>query len=346
MTLGFSAKKGVTEDSERRILHTVKAEPNYSPRADERPDKVTWKLSPADKSDGIGDYMAVAMLIERARGSRFVIKVESKASLGFISNAANAFPGRTETYLGPFGPAPKDGRVQEMPSGVSENALQMVSSENLLQTFAFIHIPEKVLPRSFYKNAGKFIGVILSHFVASVPNLTHTDTSAPLEPASTSAPSLSGISSTQILSTPSAQTNQRVENSLTSPVPNNSALMLEQAATARPSTVLAQHSDEHAPSETKRGHPNSLEDLPSTARTSMSHQNGSFRPNKVRFGTGVVAQQGRGKAFELHNSRAERHRKMAALYQRLAQLHREEAEEAEMWDERRYADEAEMDELY
>jgi hypothetical protein len=46
----------------------------------------------------------------------------------------------------------------------------------------------------------------------------------------------------------------------------------------------------------------------------------------------------------LSNSQAMRHRKMAALYRRLAQLHREEAEEAEAFEESQYADEVEREE--
>jgi hypothetical protein len=46
----------------------------------------------------------------------------------------------------------------------------------------------------------------------------------------------------------------------------------------------------------------------------------------------------------LSSSRAMRHRKMAALYQRLAQLHREEAEEAEALEGSQYADEVEREE--
>jgi hypothetical protein len=60
----------------------------------------------------------------------------------------------------------------------------------------------------------------------------------------------------------------------------------------------------------------------------------------------VEAKQLRGRSFISSNSRASRHRKMAALYQRLAQLHREEAEEADALDEAEaaYADEAERTE--
>jgi hypothetical protein len=43
----------------------------------------------------------------------------------------------------------------------------------------------------------------------------------------------------------------------------------------------------------------------------------------------------------MQSSRAVRHRKMAALYQRLAQLHREEAQEIDEWGGELYADEAE-----
>lgn len=49
-------------------------------------------------------------------------------------------------------------------------------------------------------------------------------------------------------------------------------------------------------------------------------------------------------AFMSSNSRAIRHRKMAALYQRLAQLHREEAEEAAAFEEAEYADDVERKE--
>jgi hypothetical protein len=46
----------------------------------------------------------------------------------------------------------------------------------------------------------------------------------------------------------------------------------------------------------------------------------------------------------MSNPRSIRHRKMAALYSRLAKLHREEAEEAEILNEEVYADEVEREE--
>ena len=51
-------------------------------------------------------------------------------------------------------------------------------------------------------------------------------------------------------------------------------------------------------------------------------------------------------SFSISSSRAMRHRKMAALYQRLAQLHREEAEEAEAFEESQYADDVEREEAF
>jgi cytochrome c1 len=138
----------------------VTAEDDYSRinKAARLPDIVTWELSPADKSDGIGDYMAVAMLIQRAKGSQFRIKVSTDANLGWFSKAKNSFPGRNKTiYLGPFGPAPPKNSLQKPPPDVSENKLKAAGAENLLQTFAFVHVPEKIEPRTIYTGPSTYI---------------------------------------------------------------------------------------------------------------------------------------------------------------------------------------------
>jgi hypothetical protein len=150
-SLGFTASKSLTQETKKRVLHSVSAKPDFGPGTVESPDKVTWTLSPAEKADGIGDYMVVAMLIKRARGSSFVIEVKTKGSLGFFHDKVNAFPGHADTYLGPFPRPAKEGATPlKTPSGVEENNLGATSSENLLQTLSFVHIPEKVAARQIY----------------------------------------------------------------------------------------------------------------------------------------------------------------------------------------------------
>lgn len=150
VTFGLSAKKSKSEEQQHRVLHTVEARPGYSDRVDNRPDIVTWTVLPADKADGIGDYMVIAVLIERARGCQFMIKASSKAKLSLISNAMNHWNGKSEVFLGPFGSATSSDEKRLTPPGVNEGNLQAVSSENLLQKLAFVHIPEKVAPRNLY----------------------------------------------------------------------------------------------------------------------------------------------------------------------------------------------------
>jgi hypothetical protein len=150
-SLGFTASKSLTKEMKKRVLHSISAKPDFGPGTDESPDKVTWTLSPAEKADGVGDYMVVAMLIKRARGSSFVIEVKTKGSLGFFHDKVNAFPGHADTYLGPFPRPAKEGAIPlKTPSGVEANNLGATSSENLLQTLSFVHIPEKVAARQIY----------------------------------------------------------------------------------------------------------------------------------------------------------------------------------------------------
>jgi hypothetical protein len=150
-SLGFTASKSLSEEIKRRVLHTVSARPDYGPGTDECPDEVTWSLSPAEKADGIGDYMVVAMLIRRARASSFIIRVKTKAELGFFADKLNAFPGHADTCLGPFPRPQRNGTAQlKAPPGIEENNLGATSEENLLQTLAFIHVPEKVAARDIY----------------------------------------------------------------------------------------------------------------------------------------------------------------------------------------------------
>lgn len=152
VSIGFSASKSVTEESSKRILHTVEAKSAWRPGSgrDASPYQITWTLKPAEKSNGIGDYMAVALLVKQHRGSKFVLQAESTAKVGLRAKLGDLFDGSVGITLGPFGTALRDDQIQNIPSGISANNLGAASRENLLQSLAFIHVPEKREARQVY----------------------------------------------------------------------------------------------------------------------------------------------------------------------------------------------------
>ncbi|KAI8634075.1 hypothetical protein F5Y19DRAFT_198669 [Xylariaceae sp. FL1651] len=255
LSLGFTASKSVTEEIKKRVLHRVSARPHYGSNSSKHPDKITWTISPAEDADGIGDYMVAAMLISRAKGSSFIIEVGTDAGLGLLHDAANHFPGRAKLALGPFPTELEPGEKKStVPPGVEENSLEAISSENLLQTFSFVHIPEKTLAREIYRKT-----------TATLETMTIE------EGGETSLP--------------------------------------DQAPLVAPATG-----------------PELLKGKPMAAETPA-------RLNRVVRLPGVKMAQTTGRPVATSSARAIRLRKVAAHYQRLAQLYREEADEADGLDE-------------
>ncbi|KAH6961866.1 hypothetical protein BKA56DRAFT_185824 [Ilyonectria sp. MPI-CAGE-AT-0026] len=239
LSLGVTASSSTTEQWERRILHRLSSGILYD-NATKGPDVIWWELEPAAKSEGIGDCMAVALLVKRAQGSGFFIHAGCEADVGFLASANRLFRKRQKATMGPFDPA-----------GVDEKDLHASSTKEILRELAYLHVAEKADARVFY---------------AQTAAAAATTVSAAPEPKQDPVPAPSPVSAPAVGIVPA-------------PVFDPAA------ATGEP-----------------------------------KHSHGGHLP---------------------FNSRAIRHKRMAALYERLAQLHREEAAEALGTDEVAYADEAE-----
>lgn len=161
-SLGLTTSKSKTAESQRRVLHKLSSGTVYD-TGDEGPNVVWWRLEPATESDGIGDSIAVAVLIRRAKSSKFDISLDAKADVGFrarVSEPWKVFQKRQKTVLGPFGPA--DGGARSIPEDVDEHDLHAASTNEILKRLVYVHVPEKVAAKEFYSTGMKHTFVYFS----------------------------------------------------------------------------------------------------------------------------------------------------------------------------------------
>ena len=148
--LSILASQKNAEEFQRRKLHTLQAGTDRDKTNSRKPNIVWWELKAADESNGVGDQLDIAILLERSESNQFVVKAETKA--GFVGFSPRdmklPFQKRRCIEFGPFDPT--RGVTQSIPDGVDAKELHAVSTNEVLRNFAHIHIPEKVDPVDYY----------------------------------------------------------------------------------------------------------------------------------------------------------------------------------------------------
>ncbi|KAI1112637.1 hypothetical protein F5Y14DRAFT_463234 [Nemania sp. NC0429] len=280
--LGLTFSKSKSEEFQSRRILKVEAKEDWSATENanrKRTDRIRWTVTPADQSDGIGDYFVIAFLVRRSRETKFRIRVESEASISVFKDSVNDLLswGRKAT-LGDFGPASAPNQLK--PSGVEETNLERVARQNILRNIAGVHIPERVAAKSVYN-------------VADEKNAT-TSTTTPL------------AAGTPVMLSPNVQV-----------AAGNAGVQLA------PGPVI--------------GTPPVIASIASSATRGSAYLACQMQSEQEI----LVAANSRSRG----DKRAVRHRRMAALYRRLAQLHMEEAEDIDgIPSMESYANEAERQE--
>lgn len=145
-----------TGEFERHKLHKLSSGSSRSETRLKKKNLVWWELEAAEESNGVGDHIVVAVLIQRASGSEFAIKVDTKAGFGGFKDAFDKvkkpFKKRKVVFLGLFNSAPR-GAEEQIPRGVSKNELHAASTNDVLKTLAYVHVPEQVATATLYKES-------------------------------------------------------------------------------------------------------------------------------------------------------------------------------------------------
>lgn len=161
-SLGVKASGSTQKQFTQRHLYELQADSWPEPVSLSEPNVVRWRMKAATKFEGIGDSISVAVLLRRARSSRFSIRFEVKADVGFLarvseklSNALKPRKKKGGIMLGPFGPAKGANPVpdgQTIPEDVYPTNLHDASLKDLLDKLAFVHTVEAVESKKFYSN--------------------------------------------------------------------------------------------------------------------------------------------------------------------------------------------------
>jgi hypothetical protein len=158
-SLSLTASGSTQKEFTQRDLYELQTDSWPEPMSLSEPNVVRWRMKAATQFEGVGDSIGVSVLLRRARSSRFSVRLEVKADVGFRARMSeklsNLNPRKKEQgiKLGPFGPvkgaeAVPDG--QTIPEGVDPTNLHDASLKNLLDKLAFVHRIETLESKQFY----------------------------------------------------------------------------------------------------------------------------------------------------------------------------------------------------
>ncbi|TFB01045.1 hypothetical protein CCMA1212_006896 [Trichoderma ghanense] len=191
---------------------------------------VKFTLEPASQDEGIGDSLAIALIVKRCPGSNFYISVLTEAEVGFRARDLVSWKNRLHNSLriGPFGPATSNRETS--PPGVDKTNLQAASNQ-ILKSLAYLHMPEKGTRKLFLDHS--------SNSVVMEDILTGSESHAP-EPAgyglSQRTSGSPAVETSQARNTGTARINsdQGVDDLAAQPMPSTEALGHKQIRVGQP----------------------------------------------------------------------------------------------------------------
>lgn len=275
--------------------------------------QAAWNIHAANEQQGIGDSFTVAMLIKRPPGTEFQLVTEVDGEVGsFLAGArkfisSNVRGKKPPTQLATF---PIDFSNEKVPPGVSAKDLHRASTDNVMRDIEDIglHLPEKAAPMRF--RPGESTGTRS----AQVTDVC----SAPVSTASLG---------------PDSETTTNYEERcattrVSAEVPRSATPLIDSALADNAPATSVSHQDQLAVPSPAASSPDTVVVDLLTGITQQLQQ------------LTVGMQQTHGQSTDSNRgsmARLRRHRQIAALYERLAELHREEAKEYFLPDERGFA---------
>ena len=132
--------------------------------------EVTFDLTPASEEDGIGDSLAVALIVKRSPGTSFYIVAKTTARVttrlkDIVPKMSSDHDLKNSLRLGPFGPASVAGE-QKCPEGVDPKNLRL-ASDTLLKGLGYVHVAERGVEKLFVERKGNFARIM--HHELKVP---------------------------------------------------------------------------------------------------------------------------------------------------------------------------------
>jgi len=333
-TLGAERSATETRAFQEHDLLTIATDLEKTDQSIHKKDLVRWTVTAASPDQGVGDSLTVAVLIKRAPESQFCLSFSSDGRLGsWVDKAMKPFPflKRKQQYpMGLYGPGRHD---QDVPEGVLVSNLQAAMTNRALlnRLKVGLHLPELVAPVTYYQEEGT--SQSMSALARKIMTANTSEGTVP--PSTTEAQSAGGEE------TPRAP----ISGGTDAGKPT-----LDPAATASPAKASSNTAKRVLFSDVRSGQERAVTDgakeVPPRVTTAAAGMRRDSQALPVAASSCSCQNQlnGFGTTTEYAASRsqarrAERHRMIAALYERLARLHREEAEEFVPPDEVAYVDE-------
>ncbi|CAG9975207.1 unnamed protein product [Clonostachys byssicola] len=263
--------------------------------------QATWKIIPATKEQGIGDCFSVSLLIQRPSGTKFQLLAEVNGNVG--SRAENSkewlktsIQGkRRPSTLGTF-PSDNVSSRGDAPPGVDSKDLHRASTAGLMSKFndVGLHLPEHAPPLKFNQTAAS-----ATYLDLGSNNTTLSNKDQPEEPCA-------------MISSQAPTTDVLLPSILSDDGTRAAPLAPEAVDHSEPATV----SQSGIPDNVQLTGVNT-DDLLVALLQRLQRMPAQLPTTKLEVSRNE-------KTAMAH---VKRHRKMAHLYEQLAELHREEARE-------------------
>ncbi|KAG5746817.1 hypothetical protein H9Q72_003503 [Fusarium xylarioides] len=261
--------------------------------------RAKWKITPATKEQGIGDCFSVSLLIWRPSGAKFRLVAEVSGNVGSRAENSkewlktNLQGKRSPSTLGTF-PSDNVSLWGDAPPGVDSKDLHRASTTGLMSKFNDIglHLPEHAPPLKFNQTAAS-----ATYLNLGSDNTAISKKDRPEEPCAT----LPSDTPTTDVLLPSILSNEHPAPPAPEPVDHSDAAAVSQYGIPDNVQLTGVNTDDLLVALLQR-----LQRM----RTQLPTPNLDVNRNEKTAMT-----------------RVQRHRKMAHLYEQLAELHREEARE-------------------
>ncbi|EPE06506.1 ankyrin unc44 [Ophiostoma piceae UAMH 11346] len=336
-SLGLEASHGTKSSFTRTHLLRVKANavrtnPSIPVRSR---NGALWRIKAANKEQGIGDSFTVAMLVKRPRGSSFQLVADVSGHIGTFSEKTGKIIDslirrkRPPTRLAIL---PLDRDNARIPPGVLEDDLHRASTENVMRQIdeVGLHLPELARPVTVITGATSSTSIDLAKIFTTSQNEDNADseagdeddgdenpTESEEESVFTAAASLAATStSTPVpMITPARAVTVAASNTTTT-TETSAVTVTDTSAALKPPPAsrdsFTHRADSQAPSD-----PTMAATLTAILQEVKQLRPLADHPNGQQYRSASL----------LTARRIKRLRETASLYERLAELHREEARE-------------------
>lgn len=146
-TIGGSFSQSRSKEYSIRLFHELSAGRDRSDLGMTNANRAWWDVTAANKQDGIGDSLTVAILIKRPPGSRFRLSADTEGKIGGLNLSLGKK--KVNQQLGIF-PLPPNKITNKCPPGVMVDDLFASATAEVMRALQVgVHVSERTLALTY-----------------------------------------------------------------------------------------------------------------------------------------------------------------------------------------------------